>query len=499
MGRELSRCRAQRARRSGLAGLIGLAAALLWPALAVTAGPAASAGPKYVVEPCCQLCPQADNRALYTTRMLESVTTLVQARDGWLFRTDDDLRSTFGPDETGYADLKRFRDALHARGVDLVMVYQPTRGLMHSDKLPPEVRKLYNLQLARFSYGATLERFRKLGITVPPLDHIVNENSPQGYFFRGDHHWTPAGSQRTAHVVAEAIRGMPSFKGIPQKKFVTERTINWGKRGTLQRAATQLCGFGYADQFVPRYVTTASEGGGDLLDDAAVPQITLAGTSNSDAPYNFSGFLEQELGVDILNEAVTGGGHEGALEQYLPSEAFQKTPPKILIWELETYHNLSKTLFYRQVIPLVTNGCATRPTVMSRKVTLKSGSTEALFNGGGKVIPMRSADHMLDVKFSDPNVRDFKAVVWYTNGSKETISIEHSAYIETGGRFVVELRDDPGWSDRMFLSMDVLTPEGIAPGTTLTSTVCTRAAATPPQPPKAKTKRAPMRGHLTGT
>ena len=54
---------------------------------------------------------------------------------------------------------------------------------------------------------------------------------------------------------------------------------------------------------------------------------------------------------------------------------------------------------------------------------------------------LRSADHIIDVKFSDPGVKNFKAVVWYTNGSKETISIEHSDYIETNGRFVVELRD----------------------------------------------------------
>jgi alginate biosynthesis protein AlgX len=92
MGRELMR-----------AGV--LAAALAVPLLAAPTG--ARAEPTYVVEPCCDLCPQAANRNAYTTRFLQSFTTLVQGKDGWLFRTDDDLRTTFGPDAQGISALKR--------------------------------------------------------------------------------------------------------------------------------------------------------------------------------------------------------------------------------------------------------------------------------------------------------------------------------------------------------------------------------------------------------
>jgi alginate biosynthesis protein AlgX len=351
-------------------------------ALLAAATTPARAGPNYVVERCCDLCPQAGNRAAYTTRFLQSFTTLVQGKDDWLFRTDDDLRSSFGPDAQGYAQLKRFANALKARGIELVMVYQPSRGLMHADKLPASVRKQYDLEAARASYKATLQRFRSLGITVPPLDQLFKDSGDIEYFYRADHHWTPEGSQRTAAIVAQTIQGMQAFAGIPQKRFSTERVGVWAKRGTFQKAATQLCGNGYPDQYAPRFVT-AAEGEGDLFGDEGAPQITLVGTSNSDSAYNFSGFLSEALGVDILNESVSGGGHEGALLQYLPSPAFQKTPPKILIWELETYHNLSKALFYRQVVPLVKGGCSGRKPLLSRTVALKGDTTEALFNGGG--------------------------------------------------------------------------------------------------------------------
>lgn len=472
MGRQLSRLRP------------ALAAAAL--VLAVGAPPA-GADPAYVVEPCCDLCPQAGNRALYTTKFLSGFTTLLQGRDGWLFRSDDDLRTSFGPDAEGYARLKRFNDALKARGVELVMVYQPSRGLMHADKLPASWRKQYNPEAARASYAATLQRFRSLGITVPNLEHLVKEGGgANSYFYRGDHHWTAEGAERTAQVTAEAIKNLKAFGAIPKKSFTTERAGLWAKRGTLQKAATQLCGFGYPDQYAPKFVTSA-EGGGDLFADEGAPQVTLAGTSNSDSAYNFAGFLSQQLGIEVLNESVAGGGHEGALLQYLPSPAFQKSPPKILVWELETYHNLSKDMFYRQTIPLVKNGCASRKPLLARTATLKGASTEALFNGGGSVQQLRSRDHLLDVKFGDPGVKQFKAIVWYTNGSKETISIEHSDYIDTGGRFVVELRSDGEWADRTFLSMDVLRTEGIKPGTTVASTVCARDdAAAPSAPDKPK-------------
>jgi alginate biosynthesis protein AlgX len=469
-----------------------LAAALAVPLLAAPTG--ARAEPTYVVEPCCDLCPQAANRNAYTSRFLQSFTTLVQGKDGWLFRTDDDLRSAFGPDAQGISALKRFNAALKARGTELVMVYQPSRGLMHPDKLPASARRQFNVEAARTAYKQALQRFRALGITVVPLDRLFTE--PGEYFYRGDHHWTPEGARRTADLTAETLRKLPAFAGIPQKKFSTERVGVWGKRGTLQKAATQLCGHGYPDQYAPKYVTSA-EGGGDLFAEEGAPQVTLVGTSNSDSAYNFAGFLSEALGVEVLNESVAGGGHEGALLQYLPGNAFQKSPPKILVWELETYHNLSKGLFYRQVIPLVTGGCSGRKPVLARSAPLKSDSTEVLFNGAGAVQSLKSRDHVLDVRFSDPSIKQFKGIVWYTNGSKETVSIEHSDYIDTAGHFTVELRDDPEWAERVFLSLDVLRTEGVKPGTTVSAQVCEREdgarpkqqPAQAPQPPAKKKKQ----------
>jgi len=455
--------------RPFLAGLL-LAALAGAPARAPQAAPE----PRYVVEPCCDLCPRAANPAVYNTKFLESFTTLSQGRDGWLFRSDD-LRTTFGPDADGYRELKRFAAALKRRGVDLVAVYQPTRGMLHRDKLPKALQKTYSVDLAKFSYSLTLQRFRNAGMVAPDMTRLLSDNKEE-FFFRGDHHWTPYGSRRTAQVVADAIKALPSYKGLKRSTFTTERTGILMKKGTMYKAAMLICGPGYAEQYVDRFATSGADSA-DLFGESAVPPITLAGTSNSDSAYNFAGFLSESLGVDVLNASIAGGRHDGALLQYLPSEEFQKTPPKILIWEFETNHNLSQRMFYRQVVPMVSNGCLSRRAILNNRVELRGQRSEVLFNGGGRVLPLASKNHLIDLQLSDPTVREIEAVVWYTNGSKETVDLKYSPYVDGRGRFVFELRNDAEWADRTFMSLDLHQPVSMKKSVTINAQLCARADA----------------------
>ena len=62
-----------------------------------------------------------------------------------------------------YAELRK------KKGVTLVMVIQPPRGLMHREKLSSADRANYNHELAQFSYTNMLKRLRAAGIVVPDL------------------------------------------------------------------------------------------------------------------------------------------------------------------------------------------------------------------------------------------------------------------------------------------------------------------------------------------
>lgn len=432
----------------------------------------ANAASDYTLEPCCDLCPEALSSASYDSKYLSFFRTLVPGENDWLYRTENDLRTEFGTDEAGYRGLKQLNAALKAKGVDLVIVYQPTRGLMNPENLYAGDRKNFNSALAKNNYTHALESFRSAGIHTPDLSRLFDASFSQDYFFRGDHHWTPYGAARTAEIVAESIKTLPSFSEIPSVRFVTKQEGLLGKRGTLHKAAAQICGHGYADQYVGKLVTEPAEETDNLFGDEQTPQVVLVGTSNSESTYNFDGALKQYLSADILNVAATGGGYDGAMLQYLPSEDFQQTPPKILIWEFEPHYNLSQSMFFRRALPLIENGCENKEALLTQTSPLKAGKNQVLFNGANGVLPISSGKYVIDLKYDNPEARQLKGIVWYMNGRKENLNIDVSSYITTQGRFVFELRDDAEWKNLTFLSLELELPENLPEGTKVNAKLC---------------------------
>ena len=430
-----------------------LAAALLFAASPARAAPNATpAAPDYAIERCCSLCPRAADPSAYSgSQYLSDFRVLMDGRDGWLFRSEMDLTTTFDITDESLAELRRLSEALHARGTELVLVYQPPRGLMDPDKLKPEQRRSYDFETARRNYSAALEKLRRGGdVIVAPLDKLADEKKDYEYFFRRDHHWTPAGAEHSAKVIAETVQKLPAFSSIPKKQFTTHEAGVLAKPGTLQKIAAQLCGGGYSMQYVTMYATEGSggDGGGSLLGDEAQPEIALVGTSNSDAKggYNFGGYLEQYIGADIVNVAISGGSFEGSLLHYLQSKEFQQHPPKIVIWEMpyQNYPSSEKNPYkiFRQAVPLVTDGCRGKPALLEKTITVHPGSNELLFNGGGRILPLVGKNGQLDFQFSDVATKDMHAELWYFNGLKESLKLHFNQYVDNGGRFVAELRTD---------------------------------------------------------
>ncbi|MCY1344600.1 Alginate biosynthesis protein AlgX [compost metagenome] len=445
-----------------------LAAALL----AATQG--AHAAPEYSVQATGPLCAAAQNPANYNTKYLSFFTTLVQGQGDWLFRTQYDLRTDFGTTPFGWSQLKRLRDTLKAKGVELMVVYQPTRGLIDREKLTPEEKARFDYDLAKKNYLAAVERFRKAGIWVTDLSPLFDEKGVDtAYYFKADHHWTPAGAERTARLVAETLKQIPGFDAIPKKEYQSKVVGLLPKAGTLHKTAAQFCGTGYATQYVDRYETeTAGDGGDSLFGDESNPQVVLVGTSNSGPAYNFAGFLQQHSGAEVLNMAVSGGGFESALMQYMSSKEFHENPPKVLIWEFATHYDMAQASFYRQAVPMVNNGCEDRPRVLKNKVRLKPGANEVLVNSNG--LPLRGGDYQVDLRLSDPSIHELKTTVWYLNGRRENFKLEQSDRIDTGGRYAFELRNEADWADLNMLALEIHSPEPMPQELSVDVSVCAR-------------------------
>ena len=247
-----------------------------------------------------------------------------------------------------------------------------------------------------------------------------------------------------------------------------------GKTGTLHNMAGQLCGTSYAVQYMDQFSTEpkGEAGDGDLFSDEANPQITLVGTSHSGKNYNFAGFLEQNIGADILNVAFPGGGLEGSMLQYLGSDEFQKTPPKVLIWEFSPLYRLDQEVTYRQMMSLLGNGCEGKPALLSKNTTLKPGTNQLLVNGTNK--PLHNANHQIDIRFADPSVKTLQATLWYMNGRHETLKIDKPTTSDTDGRFAFELRTDEDWADQNLLALEIQGPDDAGDAQKVEAKLCTR-------------------------
>ncbi|MGE3296596.1 MAG: alginate biosynthesis protein AlgX [Porticoccaceae bacterium] len=431
--------------------------------------------PHYAVELCCKLCPETQDPKAYNTPELVRNRQLIDGQDGWLYRSNFDLNTDFSPRHpNAYGDLRRFAEALRSRGTELVLVYLPTRGLMHPDSLTPDQRTRYDHQAAALSYAAQLNAFRDQGVQVPDLTPLLRDPPQQdAYYFKRDRHWTPAGAKRTAQLVAETVRRLPGYAEFSKQTFTTVHVGMLRKNGSLQQAVAQVCGFQYSDQWVPAFRTEAGASA------YAAPPITLVGTSFSAEPgsYNFRGYLQEYLGVEIHNASVPDHGAEGSWLNYLASTEFQHAPPPVLLWEVPAHGAPGAGKFYRQAVPLVNDGCERSVPVLARKVTLKPGATEVLFNDSGKALEI-DRRLVLDLRLSDSDPRNLAANIWSTTGGKTTLALKHHNLPNTQGRFVVELGAGSASRELHFLSMDIVLPPNAPAGTTVDARLCAPATGT---------------------
>jgi alginate biosynthesis protein AlgX len=430
--------------------------------------------PTYKAAPCCTLCPRAADPEVYVTRFMTSNRLTIQGRDDWLFRTEVDLDTQFTLDEGVYAGLARLVKSLKAHGTQVLLLDLPRRGLLTAEQLLPADRSRYDARAALANYRRVLQRFRDIGFIVPDYGQLADKPDGTEYFFHRDGHWTPEGARRTADLIADTVKALPMYAGLRKKTFVTKRQGLQRHPGVLAIVASQICGGNYPAEVVQGYSTAPDES--KLFDEDPLPEITLVGTSfSATSAYHFAGFLQQALQTDVLNAALTGGNFDGALMQYLPSEAFQKSPPKLMIWEFAHPQiaavNPSQL---RRLLPLVHNGCVDKEPLLQNEVKISSddGLTEVLFNGGGRILSAPSRELVVDLQFADPAVSEVLTEAWYLDGRHEALRVRLNDYTRANGRFAIELNRTHDYAEQPLIDFRVQIVTRLAGPTSVTARLC---------------------------
>ena len=397
----------------------------------------------------CLICPGLSDPKNYAEGIMKSLDSLAPGKDKWLFRSAVDLSNDFGMPKAMRPEFARLMATFAAKNIQVAIAIQPTRGLMHRDKIRPDYAHGFDYAVARHNLANYIEQLRQGGALVPNIMPLV-ENPPPDYFFRRDHHWTPAGAKATARIVADTILAHPIHAQLTTKRFRTEPGVIIPKDGTMNRGLKRICGNNYGFQYVRGLRTIPVDADASALFDEAAAEVVLVGTSNSASrddeakEYNFDGHLKEYLGVDILNYALPGADQDGSLIQYLHSSDYDpKAPPKLIIWELPANFSLETPLTYRQLIPAINGGCAHSPKVLasaSRELPgLKTAERiELLSNTGRQRQDLKDLRGFLEIKIGDANVKDFYIITYYDNGSRDKVWYRREGVVD-GGLYYLEL------------------------------------------------------------
>ena len=257
---------------------------------------------------------------------------------GWLFLADE-LHPQPQAERNARAKAQAVIDLqqhLSQRGIQLLVAIVPDKSRIASSALCHLYRP------ARLESRVAHWRGLLQASAVPVLD-LSERLTPLGKraYLRTDSHWSETGAQAAAAQVAQGVAALQVAPSPRQAFELTQGPIA-PRPGDLVRLAgidwLPLALQPPVEQVAASHIQALPSQVednrlDDLFGDSALPNIALIGTSFS-RNSGFSGYLQKALGAPIGNFAKDGGAFSGAAKAYLASPAFQKTPPKLLIWEI---------------------------------------------------------------------------------------------------------------------------------------------------------------------
>lgn len=329
----------------------------------------------------------------------------VEGKKGVFYRTMSDFRLQHPMRGEVMALMQRLATALAENGTTLVYATVPAKSLAMPQYLPPRAAEYgYDPQIAETVYTDIITRLNDAGVVAPDLRAAL-QSAPEGetVFYPADFHWTSLGARLAAQAIGDAIRAHPAYAETTPGTYETRelgiQPAFSGMRRTLQAFCTEALPpvETMAYETIRTDTATAQDDGGDALDifatggdGADAPQMVLVGTSFSDSPVNnFSGFLSQYSGLDVVNYSVTGGNQYGAIISYLTSGDFAAARPRFLVWENPIYNNLAQygTAPLEELVAAAGNTCTTvleterldDHTLTASLTDLRPGAQDAIF------------------------------------------------------------------------------------------------------------------------
>jgi alginate biosynthesis protein AlgX len=373
--------------------------------------------------------------------------------DNWLYLSPEFALNRFAhPGQ--YEPVKRFNDALWARGIKLIAIPIPNRTSISTEHydLSNPIQAKFKIEVARADYNDSVNLFRNAGISTVNVMEAMREygwNGGKGnLFFTRDIHWTPVGSKVTAEATAKEVKAWSAYyNALPKADYVNQPSKMYNFKGSIPRVVEEYCK-GYQMPFETAQGYQAVRNGGNLLGDDKI-EVVLAGSSFSGPPwdpkeldYNFAGFLQESLKTGVINAGISGGGYDMSLESYFLSPEYTAQKPKFLLYEFWFFPYGQTLHSFRRIIPSIYGACSgTNAVANGPTVPLVGNKLRPIIYTPGTA-GIKGSGNYIYMKFSDKNVTKFNMILTYDDGQTETVPVEHNnRFNNPDGRFFFELND----------------------------------------------------------
>ena len=279
------------------------------------------------------------------TAPLPGEATGMVGKNGFLFYRYEIAQASDAPDTRSTLQLlAKMSQQFAANDVTLALMVVPSKIRIYADQLPG------GLKLDAYTdgkYEAAMKYLRANNVHVVDLNQAFLRSpvrtSDTPLFLRLDTHWAPSGALLAAQTVRETVEGNPELKRawqaapeVPYTLTFASAKVNKRERDLIAQLPKGAPEFA-PEQILPFTVARAGAGSsGDLLSqDSAPVLVTTIGSSYTDAILGYPEALRHTLQRDVLDISIPVlRGPWVGMEAYLQDASFQRSRPKLLIWEI---------------------------------------------------------------------------------------------------------------------------------------------------------------------
>ncbi|WP_168224824.1 alginate O-acetyltransferase AlgX-related protein [Rhodoferax aquaticus] len=266
----------------------------------------------------------------------------IPGKNQWLFYGVEfsDASSTEKTAESA-ALIAGINAQLRDNGVSMLVSLAPIKARIFKQHLPDDKALTPYLES---NYKRLLDVLTAKGVAAADINSVfIASTQPpdSALYYRLDSHWSQRGALLAAETIKKEVDNRADLKaaiaGLPPltMKLVEQKRARPSKARDLTQLMSAEEGAKYeSENFIPILFQRAA-GTATLTGAEEVPKIVLVGSSYSQEWTGFADSLRYHLQRDVGNYSLDASiGQWVSFLRYLQSDAFQATPPKLIVWEV---------------------------------------------------------------------------------------------------------------------------------------------------------------------